>query len=139
VISAKSIFLRSEGHKGIWVFAGQATNPDPLTRGTFCLRSMGLRVRVEESPLIFALYMLIFLSAGEAQTPRWQPVAAALTAEEIIDAAEAAMGPEDARASIVFRRSCHENGGSAHEKSMTYERLLFSCYVMRRRTMTRRS
>jgi hypothetical protein len=44
--------------------------------------------------------MLILLSAGEAQTSRWQPVAAALTAEEIIDAAEAAMGPKDARASI---------------------------------------
>ncbi len=71
---------------------------------------MRLRVRVEESPLIFALYMLIFLSAGEAQTPRWQPVAAALTAEEIIDAAEAAMGPKDARASIssIFAvAACH--------------------------------
>jgi hypothetical protein len=50
--------------------------------------------------LIFAFYILIFLFAGEAQTPRWQPVAAALTAEEIIDAAEAAMGPKDPRASI---------------------------------------
>ena len=24
---------------------------------------------------------------------------------------------------------CHENGGSVHEKSMTYERSLFSCYL----------
>ena len=31
-----------------------------------------------------------------------------------------------------MRPSCHENSGAAHEKSMTYEHSLFSCYVVRR-------
>jgi hypothetical protein len=36
---------------------------------------------------------------------------------------------------MSYLLNCHENGASVHEKSMTYERSPFSCYVMRRRRM----
>ncbi len=47
------------------------------------------------------------------------------------------MAPTQRVEEFLYRLdNCHENGGSVHEKSMTYERSLFSCYVMRRRPMT---
>ncbi len=49
---------------------------------------------------ILTAYLSFVLSGVEAQTSRFQPVAAVPTSAEILDAAEAAMGPEDARASI---------------------------------------
>jgi hypothetical protein len=50
--------------------------------------------------LILAAYPSLVLSGVEAQTSRFQSVAAVPTSAEILDAAEAAMGNEDARASI---------------------------------------
>jgi hypothetical protein len=50
--------------------------------------------------LILAAYLSLFLSGVVAQISRFQPVAAVPTSAEILDAAEAAMGTEDARASI---------------------------------------
>lgn len=50
--------------------------------------------------LILAAYLSLVLSGVEAQTSRFQTVAAVPTSEEILDAAETAMGTEDARASI---------------------------------------
>lgn len=50
--------------------------------------------------LILAAYLSLVLSGVEAQTSRFQLVAEVLTSAEILAAAEAAMGTEDARASI---------------------------------------
>lgn len=50
--------------------------------------------------LILAACLFLVLCGIEAQTSRFQPVAAVPTVAEILDAAEAAMGTEDARASI---------------------------------------
>ena len=50
--------------------------------------------------LILAAYLTIVLSGVEAQTTKFQPIAAVPTSAEILDAGEAAMGTEGARASI---------------------------------------
>lgn len=60
--------------------------------------------------LILAAYLSLVLSEVEAQTSRPQTVAAVPTSAEILDAAEAAMGTEDARAnirSISATAACH--------------------------------
>jgi hypothetical protein len=50
--------------------------------------------------LILAAYLSVVLSGVEGQTSSFRPVAAVPTSAEVLDAAEAAMGTEDARASI---------------------------------------
>jgi hypothetical protein len=60
--------------------------------------------------LILTAYLFIVLSGVEPQTSRFQPVDAVPTSAEILAAAEAAMGPEDARVSIrsiSAVASCH--------------------------------
>jgi hypothetical protein len=59
---------------------------------------------------ILAVYLPLVLSGVQAQAPRFRPVAAVPTIAEILDAAEAAMGPGDARAnirSISAIAACH--------------------------------
>lgn len=50
--------------------------------------------------LILTVYLSLVVSGVQAQTSRFQPFAAVPTSAEILDAAEAAMGSEEARASI---------------------------------------
>lgn len=74
--------------------------------------------------LTFVAYLSFVLSGVEAQTSRFQPVAAVPTSAEILDAAEEAMGTEKARASIrsiSAIAACHGPKG-AYETRMISDR-----------------
>ena len=73
---------------------------------------------------ILAVYLSIILLGVEAQTPRFQHATAVPTSEEVLDAAEAAMGTEDARASIrsiSAVAACHGPKGD-YETRITSDR-----------------